>query len=103
MMRRRMVVVMTAAAAPRVVSGATARSGARQVSADMFANPKSGGFVFRLLQEPRRIVQNGACTPKRAFVYRVLGLPGVRRMDLSAGSFHFDLLSQKHIWHLDNI
>lgn len=62
-----------------------------------FANRESGGFVFSLLQEPRRIVQNGACTQKRAFVYRVLDLPVLCRMDVSTGPLVFDLLSQKHI------
>lgn len=46
------------------------------------------------MQKPRRIVQNGACTQKQAFVYRLRDLLVFCRMDVAAGCFVFSPFSR---------
>lgn len=58
-----------------------------------FAILKSVHFIFSPVQEPSRIVQNGACTQKQAFVYRVLCSPLACRIHASTGSRVFDFCS----------
>ncbi len=101
--------MMMPATAPRVVLGATARSVAPQVRSFASAHTQakqvcitqSVRFIYGSEQKASRIVQNGACTQKQAFVYRVLRSPLACRSNVTPRFNRLSclsLLSNQHIF-----